>query len=124
MRKQIAMVSVVLAALVGCTKDNAEEMYPVDPGVTCDTVNVTYSATVKPVVDARCATAGCHATAAPTGINLSTHSGMAAIAASGKLLSAINHDGNASFMPQGQSKLDDCTIAQITKWVNDGAPNN
>lgn len=109
---------------IGCNKDNGDDMYPNDPGTGCDSVNVTFSAQVKPVIDSKCATSGCHAAAAPTGINLSNHSGVAAIANSGKLMSAITHDGNASAMPQGSAKLDDCTIAKVRKWVNDGAPNN
>jgi len=79
---------------------------------------------IKPIIDSRCATAGCHIDAQASGISLSSYQGVAGIANSGKLLSAITHNGQASFMPKGQPKLDDCTIAKITKWVNDGAPNN
>lgn len=118
-------VAAGLTAFAGCYKDNVEDMYPgTGSGSNCDTANVTFSAVVKPIIDSRCATAGCHNNATISGIDLSAYSGVAAIAASGKLVSAITHDGQTSFMPKGQSKLDDCTIAKITSWVNDGAPNN
>lgn len=124
MKRIILALSAFLLVLSSCYKDNAEDMYPGSGGSSCDTTNVTFAATIKPVLDARCATAGCHAGAATTGIDLSTHSGAAAVASSGQLLDAINQNGQAAAMPQGQPKLDDCTIAKITKWVNDGAPNN
>ena len=124
MRKLIIITGITLIGLASCKKDNAEEMYPADPGVTCDTTNVTFSGTIQPIIEAKCVNSGCHHTGTPSGIVLTAYSGIAAIANNGKLISAITHDGNASFMPEGQPKLDDCTIAKITKWVNDGAPNN
>jgi len=78
---------------------------------------------VKPLMDSKCATVGCHVGTSATGYDLSNYTGVAGVANSGKLLAAINHTG-PNPMPLGAAKLDDCTIAKITKWVNDGAPNN
>lgn len=124
--KKIAITAVLAlsVAIVGCYKDNAEDMYGGGTGTTCDTASVTYASTIKSIIDSKCATSGCHATNSPTGINLSAHTGLATIANNGKLMASITHNGSASAMPKGMSKLDDCSIAKIQKWVNDGAPNN
>ena len=121
----LGILSIATISVVGCYKDNAEEMYPpAGGGSTCDTSNVTYSNTVNAIITTKCATAGCHADIYTTGIDLSTYAGVASIAASGKLMASITHSGSASAMPKGLPKLDDCSIAKIKKWVDDGAPNN
>jgi len=121
----LGVLSMATISVVGCYKDNAEEMYPpAGGGSTCDTSNVTFSNTVNAIIATKCATAGCHATSSPTGINLSSYAGIASIANSGKLMASITHSGGASAMPKGLPKLDDCSIAKIKKWVDDGAPNN
>jgi len=117
------LVSGVAAlAFSGCYNDNREDLYPVTGD--CDTATVTYAATIQPIISSKCATSGCHAGAIPTGIDLSGHSGLQTVAMNGKLLAAITHSGGASPMPKGMPKLDDCSIAKISKWVNSGAPNN
>lgn len=114
-----------LALLPGCYMDNEEELYPDDPTATCDTAIVTYSGTVQPIIASNCATSGCHAGSAPaSGYNLESHAGLAAIATNGRLLGTIRHESGYSPMPKNTSKLPDCSIAQITAWVNAGAQNN
>jgi hypothetical protein len=120
----LSVLSISFLGFISCKKDNAEEMFPPTGGSTCETGNVTFSNTVTTLIATNCATAGCHAGSSPTGINLSTYAGIAAIANSGKLMASITHSGSASAMPKGLPKLDDCTIAKIKKWVDDGAPNN
>lgn len=124
MKKLIPVLSVALIGFASCYKDNAEDMYPSGGTGACDTTNITFSGVVKPIIDAKCATAGCHFDASVNGIDLFHYSGVAAVANNGKLMSAITHNGQASFMPKGMPKLDDCTIAKIRVWVNAGAPNN
>lgn len=123
MKKTILAIALIAFGAISCYKDNSEDMYPTVNSGTCDTANVTFAAVIKPIIDAKCATAGCHIGTAATGYDLSNYTGMEAVANHGQLLPAINHTG-PNPMPEGQAKLDDCTIAKITKWVNDGAPNN
>lgn len=123
MKKLILAIAVITFGITSCYKDNADDMYPTVNSGTCDTTNVTFSAVIKPIIDAKCATAGCHSGPYPTGYDLTSYTGVEAVASHGQLLPAINHTG-PNPMPEGQAKLDDCTIAKITKWVNDGAPNN
>lgn len=89
----------------------------------CDTVNVTFTAAVRPVLQNNCV--ACHSGAFPSGgIILSTYAGVKAVADNGKLVGAIAHQSGFIPMPQGGARLPDCQISQIRAWVNKGAPNN
>ncbi|HRG34313.1 MAG: hypothetical protein JNK69_03720 [Saprospiraceae bacterium] len=91
----------------------------------CAGVVATYSTTVKSVLDASCALAGCHSGTTPAnGFNFSNYTGAKAVATSSgeKLICAINQNSNCSPMPKGGNKLDVNTIKLITCWVDAGAP--
>lgn len=91
--------------------------------INCDTVNVTFSETVFPIIQNRCL--GCHSGSSPSGgISLETHADIVAVANSGALMGAIRHEPGYSQMPQNGAKLSDCNIAQIQKWIDDGTPDN
>lgn len=92
-------------------------------GNACNTDNVSFSMTVRPVIVNTCQ--GCHSGSAPSGgVNLSTYENIKAVAQSGRLLGAISWQSGFVQMPQGGSKLPPCTIDQIASWINAGAPNN
>ncbi|HOW24555.1 MAG TPA: hypothetical protein PK711_02705 [Bacteroidales bacterium] len=89
----------------------------------CDTINITYALTVRPILQNSCL--GCHSGAAPSGgIRLETHSDVLAVVNNGKLLGTIRHEQGYSAMPKNGAKLDACYITQIEKWIKNGAPNN
>lgn len=118
--KKIGLIAPILLALglCGCYNDNKEALYPT-PQVTCDTVNVTFTKDVMPILTTYCNLSGCHNA---TGvINFTTYEGIKPFAAS-SLLPDINWTGNP--MPKNGAKLSDCNIKKITRWVNQGAPNN
>jgi mono/diheme cytochrome c family protein len=101
-----------------CYKKNIEETYG------CDTSVTTYASVIKPIVGDNCAKGGCHsATDKAGGYDLSSYDGLHNIAISAKLVGSIKQDGSAHAMPPS-GKLDDCSIAKITRWVNRGAQNN
>jgi len=120
--KMIVSILLLLTSFYSCYYDKAEELYP-NTAINCDTATVTYAAVIKPIIDKNCATSGCHSDAYANGYDLSYYAGLEAVANNGKLIESIEQTG-ASPMPQGAPKLDACTIEQIKKWVNDGAPNN
>lgn len=123
--KKLWIILAAAAVFTACYKDNKEDLYGLGPGNSCDTTNVTYSATIQPVLQSKCAVSGCHNSAGYSGgVNLSTYAGAKIIADNGMLLHVIRHESGVPPMPQGGAKLDDCTITQIRKWVSDGAPNN
>lgn len=89
----------------------------------CDTAVFTYSGAVSPLLSTFCK--GCHnPSALGGGIDLSTYAGVKSIALNGKLMGSIMHATGYIAMPQGSSKLSDCRIQQIQKWIVAGSLNN
>jgi hypothetical protein len=90
---------------------------------TCDVSNVTFSGTISSILSTNCY--GCHAGNFPSGgIDLTSYADASAVAKDGRLHGAVNHLQGYEPMPQNTSRLDDCTINKIEKWISDGAPNN
>lgn len=122
MRKFIA-VAVTAVAFAGCYADKYEELYPLG-SVVCDTTTVTYTADIKPIFQSNCNTSSCHGAGTTSGFDFSTHAAILVEAQNGKLLGSINWTSGFSAMPQNLPKLAQCDIDKITRWVNQGAPNN
>ena len=90
---------------------------------TCDSINVTYSASVLPVLKTYCV--GCHSAVSPSAdIDLSTYAKVKVYATSGQLLGSITHATGYKPMPSSTSKLGTCEINQIKAWVIKGMLNN
>jgi len=90
---------------------------------TCDTVNVTFSTSVSPVLKTYCV--GCHSAASPSaGIDLSTYAAVKVYATNGRLVGSITHAAGYKPMPSSTSKLGACEINQIKSWVTKGMINN
>ena len=88
-----------------------------------DTVNITYSLSVKSIITNKCQ--GCHSGAATAGgIDLSSYNGVKAKVNDGKLWGAVNQLPGFSAMPKNGNKLSICELAKIQKWIAQGAPNN
>lgn len=113
----------------GCYYDNLQELHPeLLLNNNCDTtITISYQTHIKPILSGSCgANNNCHnASGAGGGYVLENYAGVKNAATSGKLLSSITWDGNASQMPKGSlGKLSDCSIAKIQKWVEQGALDN
>jgi uncharacterized membrane protein len=90
---------------------------------SCDTSVFTYSGAVKVIIGNKCA--GCHNPSSLGGsIDLSTYNGVKAVALNGKLYGSVANQPGYSPMPKNSSKLPDCEIRQIQKWINAGSLNN
>jgi hypothetical protein len=88
-------------------------------GGACDTLGLTYTNFIKPLVQAKCQ--GCHGGTNPSaGINLSAYASTKPVALNGKLVASITRASN--WMPKNGQKLDNCTINKVKAWVNAGAP--
>lgn len=92
----------------------------------CDTTKYTYSASISTLLSTNCT--GCHSTSssASSGGNiiLDNYAQVKIYAMNGRLLGSVQHATGYSAMPKSMSKLEDCKITQIRKWVAAGAPNN
>ena len=115
----------IAAATSGCYYDSEEYLYP-SVNTNCDTANVTFARSVKPILQQSCFSCHGNGTAASFGnnIKLEDHADVKAQADNGKLYGAIAQLSGYSPMPKGGGKLDDCKINTIKIWIDANAPNN
>ncbi|MFZ1658527.1 MAG: hypothetical protein WAT61_06905 [Flavobacteriales bacterium] len=104
----------------GCYYDVESDLYPMN---FCDTLSVSYTNTVLPIMQASCSVPGCHAPGGSGTGDFTTYSGLKGQVDNEKLIPAITQSGAAAFMPPS-GKLSECEIQKITIWVNAGAPQN
>ena len=103
--------------LCSCYYDKEELLY----GQACDTTNVTYSATISPIIATNCL--GCHGGATPSaGFSLETYAGVKAKVDDGRLIGAISHLSGFTAMPKDNLQLSSCNIAKFRTWVRNGLP--
>jgi hypothetical protein len=88
----------------------------------CDTLNVTWSKSVNPVIQNWCVT--CHSGSNPGGgYGLETYDEVVACANSGRLMGAIRQEPGFSAMPKpGTMKLSTCEINLFAIWIRTGKP--
>jgi hypothetical protein len=111
-----------LLGLSSCFYDKADLIYP--QPTTCDTATVTYSGTVAPILTANSNVCHGGTAAAGAGIKLDTYTSLSTWVTNGIFLNSMLHNGQASPMPKGGSKLDACTINKVSAWITKGAANN
>jgi hypothetical protein len=118
-----ALVTILL--LPRCYYDSEEFLFP-DTGSTCDTVSVTFTQSVKPILQNNCLS--CHANSVATAlggnVRLEDYADVKLRADDGKLVGTITHAQGFVPMPQGGPKINDCSIATVIIWVEEGAQNN
>jgi hypothetical protein len=114
-------LSLPVLFMTGCYNDSKEYLYPELSG-DCDTTNVTFALSVKPIIDGNCTS--CHSGNSPSGgLNIENYDQTKALADDGRLVNVINAANGYQLMPQGGA-LPDCSIKTIEIWVAAGAPNN
>lgn len=122
--KKISIFSVF--ALLICTAISCgDDEDPIDPVVECETADLTYSNFAAALINNNCATSGCHdADATSNGAvgPMDDYNNAVAFIGFGRTLGAVNHDSGFSPMPKGGTKLDSCSIAKLTAWVDAGMP--
>lgn len=88
----------------------------------CDTSAFTYGTVITPLLNTWCI--GCHnSNNKGGGFDLSTYTGVKACITQGRFLGTIKHSSGFNAMPLG-TKLSDCDIVKIEKWINAGYLNN
>lgn len=108
----------VMIGLSGCTYDDLETLgNPVD----CDTFDTTYGQDILPLVTDNCQ--GCHSGGTPAaGIALEEYANIALFAEA--MLGRMELEpGDDQLMPPS-GKLDSCSIARFTTWIDAGKPDN
>ncbi len=123
----ILKISLILliAFVTGCYYDSEEKLYP-QLSTECDLSNVTFAATVKPILQASCLS--CHSSAKAVnsggGVKLENYADVLISTNNGKLMGTITHASGYQKMPQGGGKLTDCEISKLQKWIDNGKLNN
>ena len=118
----LTILSGFMFFMSSCYYDSVEEL-------DCNpTGTISFSQKVNPIITTFCGSTGgqaasCHGTSSASGIPLVSHLDIS-LAASSNLMNAIRHKGGASPMPKGEGKLDNCRIATIQKWIDQGKLNN
>ena len=120
---RIAILGMLLATVTvtGCYYDNEEELYQFYYDANpCDTTVTTFADVVFPIIQANCATTGCHV-AGGTGPGLfENYDQVNAYVDNGKLENRVLIQKDMP--PSGP--LTDCQMALIQRWLNNGAQNN
>lgn len=93
-------------------------------GGSCDTTVVTYSGTIKPLLDVYCT--NCHGVDPSNGggIDLTTWDNVKSFVDGGSFLGDVRQESGYNPMPKGGAKLSDCNISKIEAWINRGAKND
>lgn len=119
--KQIIPALIIVFVMQSCYYDNEEDLYPNPP--ECDSINVSYSEDVWPIIATNCTS--CHSGGAPAGnVYLDNYDNIVVAADNGSLMGTIKHENGYSPMPKGGGMLSECSIATIQRWVDDGTPDN
>jgi len=120
----VASISLMIWGFSGCYYDSQEYMFPELPG-NCDTINVTYSGSIQPMLSNYCYS--CHdnanATAYGNQIKLENYSDVLTKVMDKTLYPAVAQTGKYP-MPKNSSKLSQCSINSLKIWIDAGAPNN
>ena len=114
---------IVLFLALSCYYDNEEALYPA-LNSTCDTVSVTFSGTIKPVLSNNCLACHSNSAASFAGNNIKLEDYTDVQSRTTAITGSINHTGSFSPMPKNGGKLNDCLIRQFDIWVQNGAQNN
>lgn len=115
----IVTLSLGLAvSLSSCTKDDINTY-------DCTGITPTYTNDIKPILDAKCATSGCHsANSRAAGRDYSSYSAAKNAADDDAFLGSVQQLSGYNKMPRGGSKLSDSQLQLMYCWVNNGFPEN
>jgi hypothetical protein len=84
-----------------------------------DTLNVTYSTSIKPIIDNWCV--NCHGGSSPSNsMPLETKDEVIGVANGGRLMGALHHETGFYPMPNG-FMLSNCSIGKFQVWVDNPA---
>jgi hypothetical protein len=126
---KVPRLFVAILLITGCTYDNEQDLYP---DLLCDTLDVTYSGKIVPILESNCYP--CHSNAnAPIYASNLSFEGYANISGylnlgsgngAARFVSIINHEAGFPQMPKNGPKLPKCTIRKFEIWIANGYPDN
>jgi hypothetical protein len=118
MKIQILSLAFIVTAIIFSCKKSTLTTYD------CTGVAPTYTTNIKAIIDASCASSGCHSNASKAkGIDLSSLGVVKTAAANANFMGSIQHLSSYEAMPKGASKLSETDIKLISCWMANGMPN-
>ncbi|MBI1226948.1 MAG: hypothetical protein GC192_17080 [Bacteroidetes bacterium] len=108
--------------VAACKKDSNNVDYSANADCSAIvTADNTYTNGISDILDANCATAGCHnALSASNGVDMSDYAKSKNAFVNKDALCTIHHGSGCKAMPDGRPKLSDAIINQIDCWVKNG----
>jgi len=119
----LVIFAAISALLASCYYDSEEALYP-DLNTNCDTILVTFSSDIVPMLANNCLSCHSNAAAAISGNNIRLEDYADVKTNATTVQDAIKHIGPNSPMPKNGGKLSSCLISQFDIWVRDGMVNN
>jgi hypothetical protein len=131
MKKNIAYALMIATALLctlsvsSCYYDKKDILYG---GGICDTVNVSYSQAIVPVLSMYCYSCHSEVTAGESGegLILEGYNNLSIYLQQHEqtLVNSVKQNGLAKPMPDNAQKIDKCSIAFLEAWILQGKKNN
>lgn len=104
-----------------CAKESEEDI--LGGYVYCKDSLVSFSENVQPILNQDCVS--CHnVNSAENGVELDSYEGVTLSVTPQLLMDVINHANGEVPMPNNKPKLNECKIATIQKWIDEGQLNN
>lgn len=119
----LAVFSLFILTFVSCYYDSEEALYP-QLSTSCDTINVTFSGTIVPVLNNNCYSCHSNSTAADYGNNIHLQNYDDVVSNIDRVIGSVKHTTGFSPMPKNGGSLKSCSIDQLDIWVRNGMPNN
>ena len=111
-------ISALILNFTACKNDSLTT-----PTTDCAGVTPTYTNDIKTIMDANCATSGCHnASAKASGKDFSTFNNCKNESMSNSFLGSMKHSSGYTAMPKGAAKLSDAQIKLVECWIKNGTP--
>lgn len=121
LKKLKTIIPIAFVLLIGfnaCLTDKGE--VPTGPSV-CDTLDVSYNDSIKPILEVHCNIVGCHSPGGTGTGDFTNYDAVKAAASNGSL----NNQIVSNQMPQAPgAPLNDQQKQLIKCWTEAGAPNN
>lgn len=112
-------MSLIIISGAGCYYDKEELLYAGTATVDCTTVVAKFAADINPIIQSKCATTGCHSSAAAAGGSvLVTYAQIA-----GQVTRIMQRAVVEKTMPTSGPLLP-AEIAKLKCWISSGALNN
>ena len=114
------LILILYSLASSCYYDIEEELYPEGSLPNCDTLNLSYLADIRPIIDSKCTVSGCHVSGGSAPGDYTLYSTLKSVAESGKLIERVI---NLENMPPS-GPVSSCDQLKIQEWVVSGAKQN